>query len=113
MKQEHDMQSIRKQLDRELADVQFDDQLQRAVLIQASPPSFWNREVRIPGVAVAIVLAMLVAVPVIGWKHLTSSASFPQTYEAELPLEKDDKLIFLAGGTYYESELLEGWSRVK
>lgn len=113
MKQEHETQSVRKQLDVELAAVNFDEQLQRNVLKQACPPSFWNRELRIPVVAVVAVFCMVIAVPVIGWQQLTSSTTILQPEKVELQPEQDDKIIMLAGGAYYESELLEGWSRAK
>jgi len=113
MNQEHETKSVRKQLDSELADVQFTEQLQKAVLDRACPPSFWDRELRIPGVAVALVLCVLIAVPVIGWQRLTSSSYSPQTMDVKQKSEEGDKLIVLAGGVYYESELLEGWSKGK
>lgn len=113
MKQEHEKQKLRKQLDNELAAVHFNDELQREVLQRACPPSFWNRELRIPGFAAAIILCVLIAVPVIGWKQIASSTSSAQTTDEQSQLESGDKLIVLAGGVYYESELLEGWSRAK
>jgi len=113
MKQEHDAKNIRENLEIELAGIQFTEQLQKTVLDRACPPSFWNRELRIPGIAVVLVLCMCIAVPVIGWQRLSSSVYSPQTMDAKPQPESSDRLIMIAGGVYYESELLEGWSKEK
>ncbi|MGM0884152.1 MAG: hypothetical protein ACQEXQ_24330 [Bacillota bacterium] len=113
MKRKPEIQSIRKQLDIELSDVQFNEQLQMTVLNKACPPSFWNRELNIPWPAVAIVLCLIIAMPVIGWRQLTSAPSSELTTDKKAQLEGDDKLIVMAGGAFYESELREGWPRTK
>lgn len=111
MEQEPDLQSIRKQIDSELSDIHFDEQMQRAVLNKTRPASFWNRELRIPGLAASIILCILIAVPAIGWHRLTSLPSPLITKNEKLQLQ--DELIILAGGAFYESELLEGWPQAK
>ena len=114
MKRDKQIQSVRKQLDTELSDIKFNEQMKLTVMNKARPMSFWNRELRIPWPAAAIILSLLIATPVIGWRQLTSEpSSILSTDQKGQQLKGEQTLIVMAGGTYYESELLEGWPRTK
>jgi hypothetical protein len=113
MKRDKGIQSVRKQLDTELSDIQFNKQLQLTVINKARPISLWNRELRIRWPAAAIILSVLIATPVIGWQRLTSEPSLIRSTDQKAQLKGDHTLIVMAGGTYYESELREGWPRTK
>lgn len=104
---------LRNKLDNELSDIQFNEQMQMAVMDKTRPVSFWNRELRIPWPAVALVICMFIAAPVLGWQWMTSEPSSVLTTEKKVQHTENDPLVVFVGGTYYESQLLEGWSSMK
>lgn len=79
----------KKRLDRELSDMQFDARLQERVLNRAAAgrkdkhdradarPSFWNRELRIPLPAAALLVLLMAALPAAAWLNGLSPAAAP------------------------------------
>ncbi|WP_337103993.1 hypothetical protein [Paenibacillus sp. YIM B09110] len=73
------------------------------------PISFWNRELRIPWQAAALVVLLLVGLPIFGWMKLTAEPEMHKAAEEQIGQDREDRLIVMSGGAYYESELREGW----
>ncbi|CAH0117961.1 MULTISPECIES: hypothetical protein [unclassified Paenibacillus] len=111
--------NIRSALERELADAEFTDIMKRRVL-QRAKPSFWEREIRIPGSAAAAVCLLVIAG---GWLWLDcadSSSSYLKQMQAVIEEERRDigtveryesELIAMNGGVYYKEQLQKGWER--
>ncbi|MDQ0116597.1 hypothetical protein J2T15_006078 [Paenibacillus harenae] len=77
------------------------------------PISFWNRELRIPWQAATLVLLLLVGLPVFGWMKLTAVPETQKAAAKQHRHDREDRLIVMSGGTYYESELREGWGEAR
>lgn len=112
--------NIRSALERELADAEFTDAMKRRVL-QRAKPSFWEREIRIPGSAAAAVCLLVIAG---GWLWLdrADSSSSPYLKQMQAVVEEerrdigteeryDSELIAMNGGVYYKEQLQKGWER--
>ncbi|WP_165280040.1 hypothetical protein [Paenibacillus protaetiae] len=93
------------------------DSVKEKVLARAAKREpFWNREIAIPVPVVAAAAAILIAAPIWGWTMLRNplllsgkvSGSAPHR-QANAVMSQNDTLVALAGGTYYQSDLTEGW----
>lgn len=97
---------LREDLRNELRGVVFNEAMKEKVIQQVNQkPSFWKKEITIPVPAIAVVLVLLIAIPVIGWRQAASLQTKPLTAEQPYQADKQDRLIVSAAGVFYESRL--------
>lgn len=95
---------LKKQLQQELEETVFTEELKRATIcrIQASKSSsFWGRELTIPLPVIALAMAILLAVPVIGWRQAAALEIKPP----KTVMEPQERMIVSGAGVFYESQL--------
>lgn len=95
-------EQIRNELRTELERVVFSQKMKQNVLESLEPErSFWKKEIVIPLPVIAFALVLIVAIPIVGWRHAVSLQG--ETAIAERPNE--EKIVVSSAGVFYESQL--------